>query len=195
MRRTGRITHWKDDKGYGFITPTHANGRVFAHIHDFRRGQLRPSEQMLVNYTDGLDAQNRPRAIDIDIVGSRPDHGSAWGVLPGLVSVLLQILGVLYLQLPGWLPVWILAISTLTFIGYWRDKDAAERGRRRIPESTLHTGELLGGWPGAWVAQRLFRHKNRKRSYQVVFWFIVLLHLAGWGWLLGHPAIFNAFWN
>jgi uncharacterized membrane protein YsdA (DUF1294 family) len=55
----------------------------------------------------------------------------------------------------------------------------------RIPESRLHLAELLGGWPGAWVAQRLFRHKSAKVRYRVVFWAIVVLHVAGWlalGW-------------
>lgn len=42
----------------------------------------------------------------------------------------------------------------------------AERGRWRTPENTLHVAELLGGWPGALVAQQLFRHKTRKISYQ-----------------------------
>ncbi|SJM91388.1 Cold-shock protein (fragment) [Crenothrix polyspora] len=49
----------------------------------------------------------------------------------------------------------------------------------RIPEKSLHTLELLGGWPGALLAQRTLRHKNRKPSYQVVFWLIVGLHVAG----------------
>ncbi len=47
--------------------------------------------------------------------------------------------------------------------------------------------ELIGGWPGAFLAQRVFRHKISKRSYQVEFWIIVLLHqflaldsLFGW---------------
>jgi uncharacterized membrane protein YsdA (DUF1294 family) len=40
---------------------------------------------------------------------------------------------------------------------------------------------------GAFLAQRLLRHKNAKRSYQFVFWSIVALHqyaaldsLTGW---------------
>ena len=40
--------------------------------------------------------------------------------------------------------------------------------------------ELLGGWPGALLGQRRFRHKTRKRSYQLVFWLIGALHLAAW---------------
>lgn len=74
------------------------------------------------------------------------------------------------------------------------DKRRAEVGSRRIPESTLHASELLGGWPGAFVAQRVFRHKTAKTSYQVAFWLIVLVHqilaweLATGGWLFRRIA-------
>jgi uncharacterized membrane protein YsdA (DUF1294 family) len=44
----------------------------------------------------------------------------------------------------------------------------------------LHASELLGGWPGALVAQQVFRHKTRKLSYQSAFWLIVTLHLLFW---------------
>jgi uncharacterized membrane protein YsdA (DUF1294 family) len=47
-----------------------------------------------------------------------------------------------------------------------------------VPESSLHLIELLGGWPGAYLAQQTMRHKTVKASYQVVYWLIVLLHVA-----------------
>ncbi len=73
--------------------------------------------------------------------------------------------------------------SVITFFVYGIDKRAARRGRRRTPEATLHLLELLGGFPGAMVAQRVFRHKRGKVSYLIVFWLIVGLHVAGWaGW-------------
>lgn len=79
-----------------------------------------------------------------------------------------------------------LAMSLVCFIAYWRDKRSAVAGAQRTPESRLHLYELLGGWPGGLLAQRLIRHKNRKLPYQVKFWSIVVLHLGvlGW-WLLG----------
>ncbi len=76
-------------------------------------------------------------------------------------------------------------LSLISFFQYWGDKSSAEKGGWRTPESTLHVVELLGGWPGALLAQQVFRHKTRKVSYQVVFWGIVGLHQAFWGdWLL-----------
>jgi uncharacterized membrane protein YsdA (DUF1294 family) len=71
-------------------------------------------------------------------------------------------------------------MSLITFVIYFFDKRAARLGRPRTPEATLHVLEVLGGWPGALLAQRLIRHKNAKVGYQVVFWLIVAVHVAGW---------------
>lgn len=56
----------------------------------------------------------------------------------------------------------------------------AKAGEWRIPEKGLHAIELLGGWPGALLAQQVFRHKTRKLSYQLWFWLIVAAHQAVW---------------
>ena len=71
-------------------------------------------------------------------------------------------------------------MSCVTFMAYVLDKRAAVRHAPRTSEMTLHVLELCGGWPGAFVAQRLIRHKNAKVSYQIIFWMIGTLHLAGW---------------
>jgi uncharacterized membrane protein YsdA (DUF1294 family) len=71
-------------------------------------------------------------------------------------------------------------MSVLTFFLYWRDKHQARNEGWRTPEKVLHGAELLGGWPGALVAQQAFRHKTRKLSYQGVFWLIVVLHELFW---------------
>jgi uncharacterized membrane protein YsdA (DUF1294 family) len=81
----------------------------------------------------------------------------------------------------------LLALSLFSFLSYRSDKRRAESGEWRIPESALHLTELLGGWPGAFLAQRIFRHKIAKGSYQLIFWTVVLIHefvaadfLLGW---------------
>lgn len=72
--------------------------------------------------------------------------------------------------------------SLITFVVYGFDKRRAGRGGRRVSERTLHLLELVGGWPGALVAGRMFHHKTAKTSYRVVRGAIVVLHLAAWGW-------------
>jgi uncharacterized membrane protein YsdA (DUF1294 family) len=68
--------------------------------------------------------------------------------------------------------------SAICFIAYALDKSAARHGRRRTPERSLLLLGLAGGWPGAFAAQRLLRHKTAKPSFLVKFWFTVALNLA-----------------
>jgi uncharacterized membrane protein YsdA (DUF1294 family) len=76
-------------------------------------------------------------------------------------------------------------MSALAVCLYWLDKQRAGRGEWRITERTLHAVELLGGWPGAWIAQRVFRHKWKKTRYMIVFWTIVGVHALAWMWWFG----------
>ncbi len=69
-------------------------------------------------------------------------------------------------------------MSVVAFVAYGLDKRRAGNGTRRIPEQSLHVLAFLGGWPGAWLAQRHFRHKTQKLSFLVVFWLLVVLHVA-----------------
>lgn len=78
-------------------------------------------------------------------------------------------------------------VSVVTVLLYWVDKRRAQSGGWRVPESTLHLAELAGGWPAAWLAQGVLRHKNAKTGYQIGFWLIVAVHqwlaadsLLGW---------------
>jgi uncharacterized membrane protein YsdA (DUF1294 family) len=69
--------------------------------------------------------------------------------------------------------------SLATFLAYARDKRAAQTGRWRASESSLHGLALLGGWPGALAAQELLRHKTQKQSFRLVFWATVMLNCLG----------------
>jgi uncharacterized membrane protein YsdA (DUF1294 family) len=59
-----------------------------------------------------------------------------------------------------------LAASLLAFLLIGRDKRAAVSGRRRTAELRLHLLSMVGGWPGTWLACRVFRHKTQKLSFQ-----------------------------
>lgn len=85
-----------------------------------------------------------------------------------------------------------LVMSVVAYATYARDKSAARAGRRRTPEKTLHLMALLGGWPGALLAQRRLRHKSSKTSFLVTFWLTVVLNLGALAWLLGAGTIASA---
>ena len=73
-----------------------------------------------------------------------------------------------------------LLMSCITAVALIRDKHAARSNNRRTPEKTLHTLELLGGWPGSLLTCHLIRHKTRKRPYRITLWSIITLHFALW---------------
>lgn len=68
-------------------------------------------------------------------------------------------------------------INIFTFLAYWKDKRAAVNGQWRIPEKDLHMLEMLGGWTGALLGQKVLHHKNRKKSYQLVFWLVPIIQV------------------
>jgi uncharacterized membrane protein YsdA (DUF1294 family) len=76
--------------------------------------------------------------------------------------------------------VYVSSLSVFAYSMYRIDKGRAKSGEssRRIPESNLHLVEFMGGWFGAFIAQRLLFHKNKKLSFQIFFWLIYLSQQA-----------------
>ncbi|WP_449432935.1 DUF1294 domain-containing protein [Pseudomonas putida] len=96
---------------------------------------------------------------------------------------LLPAVGAVQMAWSGhsWVPLALYpALSLVSLLLYRRDKQQARSQAWRTPEKVLHATELCGGWPGALVAQQVFRHKTRKLSYQLIFWAIVGLHQVFW---------------
>jgi len=83
----------------------------------------------------------------------------------------------------GQLPFVVLALyvvlSVISFLVYRRDKSAAQQNQWRTGEGTLILLGLVGGWPGAFIAQQLFHHKTKKRSFQIAYWVTVVLNCFG----------------
>ena len=81
-----------------------------------------------------------------------------------------------------------LVMNVLTFALWGTDKSAARNGRWRVPERSLLIAALLGGWIGAKLGQRFFRHKTRKVPFRHLLNAIPLLWFAVLGvylWTLG----------
>ncbi|HET6351799.1 MAG TPA: DUF1294 domain-containing protein [Coriobacteriia bacterium] len=109
-----------------------------------------------------------------------------------LAALALLVAVLMFVLLKYGVIAWVLlggyvVMSGITYVAYGADKSAARSGHWRTPESALHLLEIVGGWPGALFAQRRFRHKTRKVSYQVVFWICVALNL---GVVLGAALFF-----
>ena len=64
---------------------------------------------------------------------------------------------------------WLAVTSAVTFLAFGFDKWRATRSGRRIPESMLVLLGALGGWPGGFLAMRLFRHKTLKWTFQLKY--------------------------
>ena len=183
MRYQGRITTWKDDQGFGFITPNGGGDPVFVHIKTFSNRQRRPIGDELVTYELTIDERRRPRAMNVAYVGEqrveRSPAGSGWGP-PVFVTLFVAFFAAALIT--GRLPLTVLGVyvaaSVVAFVAYAFDKSAAEKEQWRTKESTLHLFGLMGGWPGALLAQKVFRHKSRKREFQTVFWVTVVLNCA-----------------
>lgn len=188
MRYQGKISNWKDDQGFGFITPNSGGKQVFVHIRSFSNRQRRPAGNEIVTYELKTDANGRSHAESVAFVGERMPAATSSersNILPILTFVFLVfVAGAVF---SGKLPFAVLGLylvaSTIAFGAYALDKSAARNNQWRTQESTLHLFALAGGWPGALAAQRLLRHKSRKQSFQVVFWITVTLNCGALGWL------------
>ena len=199
MERVGRVVEWNDERGFGFIEALDPDQpRAFFHISDYRRAPPRRAAGRLVRSGPRRQPDGRGRATAVRPAvmvkpeaqrrpQSKPRTLPAW---PGWLLLATHLAGLAWALVDGRLPLLaallLLAVSCVAWIACVRDKHAARNGRWRIPEPTLHLLELAGGWPGAFVAQRMNRHKTRKPSYRVGFWSMALLNLgATWAWLLG----------
>ncbi|MFJ4193272.1 DUF1294 domain-containing protein [Pseudomonas sp. NPDC089534] len=127
------------------------------------------------------------------------------GGVQNLKLKLAVFLAVCALPLYGSLSMWLHGVSSIPLVAYgvvsavafflyWGDKRKARNEAWRTPENILHAVELAGGWPGALIAQQVFRHKTRKASFQIVFWMIVGLHQMFWIDRLFYGSALSAVW-
>ncbi|MGI9345503.1 MAG: DUF1294 domain-containing protein [Gammaproteobacteria bacterium] len=206
----GVLTSWDDDKGFGFITPDAGGRDVFVHITAFKGyRRKRPQSGQPVRYQLSEDDRGRLRAVGVRLPRRVPTYdlqkisrvlvAAAFPLIPAFFAVVLIAL-VLSGDLPPLLLIYYAFVSLATFTSYALDKSAAREGRWRTAENTLQVMALMGGWPGALVAQNNLRHKSKKFSFRIVFWAVTLCNIAFLLWLLSpYGADVNqvlwAWWN
>jgi uncharacterized membrane protein YsdA (DUF1294 family)/cold shock CspA family protein len=188
MRYQGKITGWKDGQGFGFVTPHGGGDKAFVHIKAFERRSRRPAEGDIITYEVAVDGKRRLRATRIrfsrDIRDTAPGHKeSSPGMYFCAIFCALLLLASILGKLPVIVPAVYGAASVVAFVAYAMDKSAARNNRWRTREATLHLLAIVGGWPGALLAQKKLRHKSRKREFQTVFRVTVVLNCCLLGWL------------
>ncbi|HAT40299.1 MAG TPA: DUF1294 domain-containing protein [Rheinheimera sp.] len=190
MRYKGKLTQWDDGKGFGFVEPIGGGERAFVHINAFDSKPKRPVDGDMLIYELSKDARGRWQAVRVSFSNVK----SATTPCPHQISSLslYLILGFfawlcwwsLVDRLPLLVPVSVVLLSFVSYMAYAQDKRAAQRGQWRIAESTLHLLALLGGWPGALLAQQRLRHKSVKLEFRAMFSLTVMVHLALVCWLV-----------
>lgn len=210
MRYSGTLTQWNDERGFGWIEADGGGERLFVHISAFEPrppAEQRPQPGLRLEFAVGME-QGRKRALQVawraggsltqarrrnspsagrlqssrtPPQGWHASSGFSYGVL--LVWLLLMLAAAVIWGVPRILWLVYAGLSMLTFMAYWQDKWAAQKGQWRTPEKTLQTMALAGGWPGALLAQQWLRHKSSKTSFQLQFWLMVLINVAAVLWL------------
>lgn len=189
LRYQGKITEWRDEQGFGFITQKGDGQRLFLHIKSFSGRKRRPVLNDSVTYTHAVDRAGRVQAAHVEFAGVGKKRVSVrretalplyFSLAFAVLIVALSVLGFLHWKVA----VFYAVLNVMTWFLYMFDKEAARKSGQRRPERILHLLALIGGWPGALLAQRMFRHKSSKRSFQQTYWTTVALHCAGLIWLL-----------
>lgn len=202
MQLTGTVVFWRDDKGFGFVVCDQDQQKYFFHIRDQAAGNARPAKGDVLHFQLGNDKQNRPialnwhlaqQAVQVTTVNTTSVYSDATHIMQAsqfalffrIAFFLAVIVALLFGQLLYVLPLLYIEASLMTYWLYKTDKDAAiARHGNRLAEESLQLFALIGGWPGAYVAQQQLAHKRSKLSFRREFGFVILGNTLLVLWLL-----------
>ena len=176
------------------MEPNGGGDRAFVHIKSFVRGSRRPVDGDVIIYEAVQERDGRYKAAKIsfaqDSKRRKKVHSNSQGYSFGsgdfitvgfcIFLAVVTAVGKLPFQISG---IYVIA-SVVAFLAYALDKSAAQKNRWRTKESTLHLFALVGGWPGAFYAQNILRHKSSKVEFKSVFWGTVAINVGVFLWLL-----------
>ena len=190
MQFEGSVRQWNEEKGYGFVKPDIGDQDIFVHIKSFAAhpGKIKVGQRLRFGVES--DSAGRKRAVQVLKVRSEQvaerraprqlaKQGNAGSLLliPAFMALCVGLS--VFWSLPKFFSLFYLGASVVCFIAYASDKAAAMKQAWRTPERTLHLLSLIGGWPGALLAQQAFRHKTTKPEFRTVFWATVILNILG----------------
>jgi len=105
MQLTGILRSWNDDRGFGFIAPTHGGAELFVHISAFPRDGSRPVEGESLTYELGRGENGKPQAVRVvrqaigvraPKVSSPPRRSGSSSPFKGLLLLLIVVASVAY---------------------------------------------------------------------------------------------------
>lgn len=85
MQLSGTLRSWNDERGFGFIAPTHGGAELFVHISEFPRDGSRPTVGEKLGYELGRGRDGKPQAVKVirlAIGANRPTKNSGSGLRP-----------------------------------------------------------------------------------------------------------------
>ncbi|MEW5682230.1 MAG: cold shock and DUF1294 domain-containing protein [Pseudomonadota bacterium] len=208
MQLTGTVVFWRDDKGFGFVLCQQNAQKLFFHIRDFAGTEGRPQQGDLLQFSLGTDKKGRAIAAPWRFAkepaitsrspsnrspinnaplssGADIEQASQFALFFRLAFFIAVILALLFGKLLYVLPLLYVEASLMTYWLYKIDKDAAiARHGNRLAEESLQLFALIGGWPGAYVAQQQLAHKRSKLSFRREFGFVIIGNTLLVGWLV-----------
>lgn len=186
----GSLIMWNDQKGFGFIRLEGGEEDYFVHISSFKKGMSRrPAIGDSVQFHPANDSgKKRATYALLENLDASPQTPGPFELKPVLRPWYVNVLIAIPLLLSGYLLLMAkplpffcyVTLSILTMILYGLDKANAAMRKWRVPEIYFYILELMGGWPGALMAQNRLRHKTRQTAYLVILRCIIALHLTGW---------------
>lgn len=187
MRIDGTLKSWNDERGFGFIDPLLGGQEIFVHIKAFDGRSGRPQVGQRLTFEVEMSPEGKKRAKHVQAVqltrapspqrNKAPAHWGAASYFAIPPFLILYVVVDFLWRVPNWVAGLYLGGSVVCFVVYAIDKLDAAAGRWRVSEETLIFLGLAGGWPGAIVAQQVFRHKSYKASFRSTFWGSVVLNV------------------
>ena len=183
MGAKGKVVKWNNGKGFGFIEPSNGGPELFFHENCLLNQSRRPIVNDEVFFEIASNSEGKVRAERILFKGERDprrtDKLFDVGYLALSCFFLFGIGALVFVKkIDPVVLVLYLMLSLVTFLLYWRDKIKSKSDQWRTPENTLHLFSLIGGWPGALIAQRTLHHKSRKKSFQTIYFITMVLNVS-----------------
>jgi uncharacterized membrane protein YsdA (DUF1294 family)/cold shock CspA family protein len=180
----GYVINFNKEKGYGFIASDKYEENIFVHVSELDNAN---------NLSRGQEVKFKVKKTSRGLTAINVQAGtkqySPYFIF-GLISFVFMLLFFAYLsQKIHLILAYLTSINFATFLLYGYDKFIASSDKLRVPELNLQVLSLLGGSPAALAAQKIFRHKTIKSSFQLVYWAIVFVQVGVLFWL--KPHLFN----